>query len=75
MIHTPRHCRLLLNIPTYCHWLMAPEDSFQRELFRRELDAEPSAERLREMALELYDLWQRQRTVTTQLVRQELGQA
>ncbi len=54
---------------------MAPEDSFQRELVRRELDAEPSAERLREMALELYDLWQRQRTVTTQLVRQELGKA
>ena len=52
---------------------MAPEDAFQRELVRRELDAEPSAERLREMALELYDLWQRQRTVTTQLVRQELG--
>ncbi len=54
---------------------MAPEDAFQRELLRRQLDAEVSAERLREMALELYDLWQHQRTVTTQLVRQELGQA
>ena len=54
---------------------MDPKDAFQRELVRRELDAEPNAERLREMALELYDLWQRQRTVTTQLVRQELGQA
>lgn len=54
---------------------MAPEDAFQRELLRRELDAVSDVAQLREMALELYDLWQRQRTVTTQLVRQELGQA
>ena len=54
---------------------MAPEDAFQRELLRRELDAVSDVALLREMALELYDLWQRQRTVTTQLVRQELGQA
>ena len=54
---------------------MAPEDAFQRELLRRELDAVSDAAQLREMALELYDLWQRQRTVTTQLMRQELGQA
>ena len=54
---------------------MAPEDAFQRELLLRELDAVSDAAQLREMALELYDLWQRQRTVTTQLVRQELGQA
>ena len=54
---------------------MAPENAFQRELLRRELDAVSDAAQLREMALELYDLWQRQRTVTTQLVRQELGQA
>ena len=54
---------------------MAPEDAFQRELLRRQLDAVSDAAQLREMALELYDLWQRQRTVTTQLVRQELGQA
>ena len=53
---------------------MAPEEQFQRELLRRELDTVSDAKRLREMALELYDLWQRQRTVTTQLVRQELGQ-
>ena len=53
---------------------MAPEELFQRELLRRELDTVSDAKRLREMALELYDLWQRQRTVTTQLVRQELGQ-
>ena len=53
---------------------MAPEDAFQRELFRRELDAVADANRLRETALELYDLWQRQRIVTTQLVRQELSQ-
>ena len=53
---------------------MAPEDAFQRELLRRELDAVSDAAQLRQMALELYDLWQRQRTVTTQLVRQELGQ-
>ena len=53
---------------------MAPEELFQRELFRRELDKVSDAKRLREMALELYDLWQRQRTVTTQLVRQDLGQ-
>ena len=53
---------------------MAPEEMFQRELFRRELETVSDAKRLREMALELYDLWQRQRTVTTQLVRQDLGQ-
>ena len=53
---------------------MASEELFQRELLRRELDNVSDAKRLREMALELYDLWQRQRTVTTQLVRQELGQ-
>ena len=53
---------------------MAPEDAFQRELLRRELDTVADANRLREIALELYDLWQRQRIVTTQLVRQELGQ-
>ena len=54
---------------------MAAEDAFQRELLRRELDSVKDAAQLRRMALELYDLWQRQRTVTTQLVRQELGQA
>ena len=53
---------------------MAPEELFQRELLRRELDTVSDAKRLREMALELYDLWKRQRTVTTQLVRQDLGQ-
>ena len=53
---------------------MAPEELFQRELLRRELDTVSDAKRLREMALELYDLWLRQRTVTTQLVRQDLGQ-
>ena len=53
---------------------MGPEDAFQRELLRRELDAVSDADKLREMALVLYDLWQRQRNVTTQLVRQELGQ-
>ena len=53
---------------------MAPEELFQRELLRRELDTVSDAKRLREMALELYDLWQRQRTVTTQLVQQDLGQ-
>ena len=42
------------------------------EAFRRELDAETSPSRLRELALELYDLWQRQRTVTTQLVLQDI---
>lgn len=51
---------------------MAVEDAFQREAFRRELDAETSPSRLRELALELYDLWQRQRTVTTQLVLHDL---
>ena len=53
---------------------MEPEEMFQRELLRRELETVSDAKRLREMALELYDLWQRQRTVTTQLVRQDLGQ-
>ena len=53
---------------------MAPEESFQRELLRRELDTVSDPKRLREMALELYDLWQRQRTVTAQLVRQDLDQ-
>ena len=53
---------------------MAPEEMFQRELLRRELETVSDAKHLREMALELYDLWQRQRTVTTQLVRQDLGQ-
>ena len=53
---------------------MAPEEMFQRELLRRELDNVSDAKRLREMALELYDLWQSQRTVTTQLVRQDLDQ-
>ena len=53
---------------------MASEDAFQRELLRRELDGVCDADKLREIALELYDLWQRQRNVTTQLVRQELGQ-
>ena len=51
---------------------MEAEDAFQRELFVK-LDAVSDAAKLREMALELYDLWQRQRTVTTQLVRQEQG--
>ena len=53
---------------------MAPEDMFQHELLRREIDNVSNANRLRKMALELYDLWKRQRTVTTQLVRQDLGQ-
>ena len=53
---------------------MAPEEIFQRELLRRELDNVTDAKRLREMALELYDLWQRQRTVTTQFVRLDLDQ-
>ena len=51
---------------------MAFEDAFQREAFRRELDEETSPSRLRELALELYDIWQRQRTVTKQLVLQDI---
>ena len=35
---------------------MATEDAFQREVFRRELDTTSDATRLRELALELYDL-------------------
>ena len=54
---------------------MAPEDAFQREVFRRELDDESDASRLRELALELYDLWQRQRSVTNQLVLQDIRQS
>ena len=53
----------------------APEDSFQREVFRRELDDESDASRLRALALELYDLWQRQRSVTNQLVLQDMRQS
>ena len=55
--------------------VMATEDAFQREVFRRELDTTSDANRLRELALELYDLWQRQRSVTTQLVWQEIRQS
>ena len=54
---------------------MATEDAFQREVFRRELDTTSDATRLCELALELYDLWQRQRSVTTQLVWQEIRQS
>ena len=56
---------------------MAPEDAFQREVFRRELDDEDEADasRLRALALELYDLWQRQRSVTNQLVLQDIRQS
>ena len=54
---------------------MVTEDAFQREVFRRELDTTSDANRLRELALELYDLWQRQRSVTTQLVWQEIRQS
>ena len=54
---------------------MAPEDAFQREVFRRELDDEADAPRLRALALELYDLWQRQRSVTNQLVLQDIRQS
>ena len=54
---------------------MATEDAFQREVFRRELDTTSDATRLRELALELYDLWQRQRSVTTKLVWQEIRQS
>lgn len=54
---------------------MAPEDAFQREVFRRELDDESDASRLRALALELYDLWQRQRSVTNQLVLQDMRQS
>ena len=54
---------------------MATENAFQREVFRRELDTTSDATRLRELALELYDLWQRQRSVTTQLVWQEIRQS
>ena len=46
-----------------------------REVFRRELDDESDASRLRELALELYDLWQRQRSVTNQLVLQDIRQS
>ena len=53
----------------------AAEDAFQREVFRRELDDESDASRLRELALELYDLWQRQRSVTNQLVLQDIRQS
>ena len=54
---------------------MTSEDAFQREVFRRELDDESDASRLRELALELYDLWQRQRSVTNQLVLQDIRQS
>ena len=54
---------------------MAPEDAFQREVFRRELHDETDASRLRDLALELYDLWQRQRSVTNQLVLQDMRQS
>ena len=53
---------------------MAPEYAFQREVFRRELDDEADASRLRALALEIYDLWQRQRSVTNQLVLQDIRQ-
>ena len=36
---------------------MVPEDAFQREVFRRELDTTSDTSRLRELPLELYDLW------------------
>ena len=54
---------------------MAPEDAFQREVFRRELDDESDASRLRALALELYDLWQRQRSVINQLVPHDMRQS
>ena len=54
---------------------MAPEDAFQREVFRRELDDEVDASLLRALALELYDLWQRQRSVMNQLVLQDIRQS
>ena len=72
-----RHTKAsLLNICSFERvLLMAPEDAFQREVFRRELDDEADASRLRALALELYDLWQRQRSVTNQLVLQDIRQS
>ena len=54
---------------------MAPEDAFQREVFRRELDDEADASRLLELALELYDLGNLQRSVNNQLVLQDIRQS